>query len=1140
MKSILIALLLLCTTIAIAQQPQLTAQPILGLDSTLGANNANRALIYWDAIMAADDGTPTGPSLKAVVNALSLQAQWSDNGTTWHDTYQATDTHIRLKIRSTDAWIVIPYHTPATQAAPLTGSDIVALIAGLTANDRLSYKSLKETPSQAIVIQYSVDGTTAWHPTYVPGTDKWYRFSVSGGAPSAALPIGETSLHLSGGAGNIDSFVGGSGINLSITGTELNIAVAPTLTIAWANVRNIPSFATRWATADEVEGLDTHIQDYLERHGLTGLHAPVWRNVPRQFLRRNSHYSLNLNNLVDDATAFLATALPAGITLADGIISGTPTTEQVAFAQITATNSDGESAFTLPMIVLRDISFQTAYQNLNGLTTKGTEIIAIRGTAQTLAYAYDKHGTANNSATVTFTSGTGFNPAYAQGIAWDGTYFALLGNFTTGATSAALLYNADGSPTLSTFTVAQAAISSMGLTFGGGSYYIIKLASLDPNLTLINKLSGTTLAPIALASFQADSAIIPRGIGFLNNKLYIADDANNKVWVYQLNGTRTSTETYRDFNLDANNTEPTGITYLDNYWYVTEKETGLINDKIFIYPSKELYDPTIPNLDRVELISRGTYKTGNAIRIRATFSSAVDISSTATFRINLGGTERQAISVANQTATTAASQNNTTIANFYYAVQAADTDSDGITSYPYPFATTGTMQPAGDTLTQHSLNAATSAYRIVEPAGLGKLFASPASKVNSFLQADWNDTDPGSDGYIRNKPNALVPYPDTVSLAEFDWEHDATLGIQFNVSGTHYNQLSVFQIAPLSDWAESKTINANQTILLRIPVALVTAGTDDIYLQGITYQNQLTALRTDTDHWNVYHGALAYQDYFYYAWKTTPTSSTTIQAVKRKLPATVVSGIPKSDWDATTGPAEILNKPEIVKSDWNATTGPAEILNKPFIRNYFEGTTHANYELVYGQGEARRITPPADFLQKARDYNIPIRLELTVKWRSKTIQGDTSKVDMDAIVMNQHGTELFSKRANQLDFTNYTITKLTGIVPNDQSDFQINLNREDENTQAVCQVDSALFRMTLDEAQELKITGTAPIVVTGTDTKNIALGTLGTRINWTPTVSGTTAGVTITLHDTEAVQIGNLVMYSGQITFTRTTAGTGV
>ena len=50
----------------------------------------------------------------------------------------------------------------------------------------------------------------------------------------------------------------------------------------------------------------------------------------------------------------------------------------------------------------------------------------------------------------------------------------------------------------------------------------------------------------------------------------------------------------------------------------------------------------------------------------------------------------------------------------------------------------------------------------------------------------------------------------------------------------------------------------------------------------------------------------------------------------------------------------------------------------------------------------------------------------------------------------------------------------------------------------------------------------------------------GTPIDGTPTVSGTTPGVTITLYNTEASQIGNLVLYSGQIVFTRTTAGTGV
>ena len=42
-----------------------------------------------------------------------------------------------------------------------------------------------------------------------------------------------------------------------------------------------------------------------------------------------------------------------------------------------------------------------------------------------------------------------------------------------------------------------------------------------------------------------------------------------------------------------------------------------------------------------------------------------------------------------------------------------------------------------------------------------------------------------------------------------------------------------------------------------------------------------------------------------------------------------------ADWNATTGDAQILNKPSIpaaqVNSDWNATSGVAEILNKPTI-----------------------------------------------------------------------------------------------------------------------------------------------------------------------------------------------------------------
>jgi len=52
---------------------------------------------------------------------------------------------------------------------------------------------------------------------------------------------------------------------------------------------------------------------------------------------------------------------------------------------------------------------------------------------------------------------------------------------------------------------------------------------------------------------------------------------------------------------------------------------------------------------------------------------------------------------------------------------------------------------------------------------------------------------------------------------------------------------------------------------------------------------------------------------------------------KPVIPAAQVN----SDWNATSGVAEILNKPTIpaaqVNADWNATSGVAEILNKPTI-----------------------------------------------------------------------------------------------------------------------------------------------------------------------------------------------------------------
>ena len=737
------------------------------------------------------------------------------------------------------------------------------------------------------------------------------------------------------------------------------------------------------------------------------------------------------------------------------MLSGTPTTEQVTFATISATNSDGTSSFVLPFIVLRDVFYQTSFQHLTGLTTKGTELAALRGTTQTNVYLFSKLGVQNNSGTVTFSDGVSpFISRDATAVAWDGTYWALQADWSIGESGAIALWNADGTPTNAVSNTDQQAIGGRGLAFGGNKYWNVEIVGLTPTRTSVfNQFNSSTLAS-ELAQSTIDSSINPTGIGYLNSQLYIADADGDRVWVYSSGGARGSAETYRDFTLHADNGDPTGITYLDNYWYVTETETNLVNDKIFVYPSKELYDTTVPELTKLELISRGTYKTGNAVWVRATFSGSVDISGTVTLRLNVGGVKRQAISVSSDTGTVAAPQNGVTVANFLYTIVSADTDSDGITSYVYPFSTTGVMQPAGDSLTAHSLNASTSAYRIVEPGGLNRLLASPSGKVNTFAQPDWAQTDPGNDGFIRNKPTQLIAFPNTVSLGEWTWAHDPDLGVEFDIAAVaSWNQVNVTNLASLNDWTASKTLNAGQILVMRHNVTdLAKAG--DIYVSGIPFQQNLAYLRSPAagTGWNKLNGALPYQGHFYYVWQGTLTASTTVSAVERKLPYDVLTGVPSSS-------------------------------------QYQEGTTHTDSELSYGEGSAVHITPKASLLQQARDYNIPINFSLTIRWRTKTIQGNSNLTSMRATMQSHTGATIISVTANNLPLTTWTTTKLSGVLSNSLPSYQILLSRIDNHGGAVVEIDSAFYRLSLDDelSESFDLAATAPLTVSGTDTKTIAL-----------------------------------------------------
>ena len=79
---------------------------------------------------------------------------------------------------------------------------------------------------------------------------------------------------------------------------------------------------------------------------------------------------------------------------------------------------------------------------------------------------------------------------------------------------------------------------------------------------------------------------------------------------------------------------------------------------------------------------------------------------------------------------------------------------------------------------------------------------------------------------------------------------------------------------------------------------------------------------------------------------------------KPTIPAAQVN----SDWNAASGDAEILNKPAIpadqVNSDWNATTGVAEILNKPVVipEAPSDGKTYGRKDTQWSEVEPGGVT----------------------------------------------------------------------------------------------------------------------------------------------------------------------------------------
>jgi len=175
----------------------------------------------------------------------------------------------------------------------------------------------------------------------------------------------------------------------------------------------------------------------------------------------------------------------------------------------------------------------------------------------------------------------------------------------------------------------------------------------------------------------------------------------------------------------------------------------------------------------------------------------------------------------------------------------------------------------------------------------------------------------------------------------------------------------------------------------------------------------------------------------------------------------IPAGQVNSDWNATSGVAEILNKPTIpaeqVNSDWNATSGKAEILNKPTIPS-ISGLATITY---VDQQDALKVDKVAGKGLSTNDFTNTLKTKLDgiQDGAEVNVNADWNAVSGDAQILNKPTIPSISGLAtityvdqqdalkvdkvtgyglSQNDFTNTLKTKLDGI----QDGAEVNVNAD--------------------------------------------------------------------------------------------------
>ena len=121
------------------------------------------------------------------------------------------------------------------------------------------------------------------------------------------------------------------------------------------------------------------------------------------------------------------------------------------------------------------------------------------------------------------------------------------------------------------FDLASENGSPEGIVFANNRFYVVD--GFDDKVYAYQAAGQRDSA----ADFDLDSTTRwPRGIAFANNRFYVVDWSLEKVYAYQATGQRDSAS---DFDLDSDNSWPRGITFANNRFYVVDG----FDDKVYAY-----------------------------------------------------------------------------------------------------------------------------------------------------------------------------------------------------------------------------------------------------------------------------------------------------------------------------------------------------------------------------------------------------------------------------------------------------------------------------------------------------------------------------------------------------------------------------